>query len=34
MVIGAAAQSGNWDVQIGVMQGTESVVQHVAYTIQ
>ena len=34
MVIGAAAQSGNWDVQIGVMQGKESVVQHVTYTIQ
>jgi len=34
MVIGAAADSGNWDVQIGVTQGAESVSQHVNYTIQ
>jgi hypothetical protein len=34
MMIGAAAQSGNWEVQIGVTQGAESVAQHVTYIVQ
>jgi hypothetical protein len=34
MVIGTAAQSGNWEVQIGVTQGAESVARHVNYSIR
>ncbi len=34
MMIGTAAKSGNWEVQIGVTQGAESVAQQVSYSIQ
>jgi hypothetical protein len=34
MVIGTASQSGNYEVQIGVTQGAESVAQHVNYRIR
>ncbi|HTP88883.1 MAG TPA: PA14 domain-containing protein [Bryobacteraceae bacterium] len=34
MLIGTAAQSGSWEVQIGVVQGGETTAQRVAYTIR